>query len=191
MFVQRDTLISNYCIRNMSWEVTENLWNCLKSPVCWDVEYFCKFYLWLHFVLFFELKNNQSFLNFCHLNLSMSLESFDFLVASVWGSSWGLMSPSTDVWLLYCVFFPLVKSKKSTLPLIRLSDNLCTIQYPKAPNKIKVGSQMLARITQDIFSDLIFSKVLTFEDDLVIISETAEDHIKDVRKFSIDYIKPN
>lgn len=54
--------------------------------------------------------------------------------------------------------------------------------YNSIPQGLKVGSQALARLTQDIFSDLIYSKVLTFADDLVIFSQTAEDHIRDVQE---------
>lgn len=39
-------------------------------------------------------------------------------------------------------------------------------QYNTIPQGIKVGSQTLARVTQEMFSVLLFSKILTFANDL-------------------------
>lgn len=55
-------------------------------------------------------------------------------------------------------------------------------QYRTIPQGIKIGSQALARITQTVLSDLQYDCVLTFADDLVIYSNTAEAHIKHVRE---------
>lgn len=50
------------------------------------------------------------------------------------------------------------------------------------PQGLKVGSQALARLTQSILSYMLIERVLNFADDLVIFSETAEDHIRDVKE---------
>lgn len=55
-------------------------------------------------------------------------------------------------------------------------------QYNTIPQGIKIGSQALARLTQTVFSDLLYDKVLCFADDLVIFSETADQHIKDIQE---------
>lgn len=40
----------------------------------------------------------------------------------------------------------------------------------------------MARLTQSILSYMLLDQVLNFADDLVIFSETAEDHIRDIKE---------
>lgn len=54
--------------------------------------------------------------------------------------------------------------------------------YNTIPQGIRIGTQALQRLTQNIFSHMLYQNVLIFADDLVIFSNTAQDHYKHVQE---------
>lgn len=54
-------------------------------------------------------------------------------------------------------------------------------QYKRVGQGLRIGSQALGRLMEDIFHDLKFKCVLNFIDDLIIYSKDAEGHINDVK----------
>lgn len=55
-------------------------------------------------------------------------------------------------------------------------------QYKVIPQGLKVGSAALHRLMHEVFSDIQYSQVLNFADDLVIFSNTAEEHIAHIKE---------